>query len=400
MSEIEHLLPANATPLEQTFAASAARVQRIPVPIDTVKRPLDTPAAFLPFVGWEYSVDVWFRTWPEATKRAVTSRSLILHRHKGTAYAIREYIRYAGGSLDGIVAPPQGVFSGPSLTAEQREAWLSGLPQVRTWLIQERATAPRRKLFSGGHHRGVFYALRPVTTPSTALSRLRRRARWVVAGAETDITVTETGDWFRLHLRAALGRRVVAAAGPGRRFFVPSDAWRRLLTIRPVETLPWRVAVGPSLQAVQSKADRVAVRAAAGRRVIGYHAPRRRFFVPTTAPMRLFDRYAVFDGTGPVRPRAVTFMGRGRYGFPSHTAELRVAVQAHRHRRAAGNGIVARRTRFWMPHDPEPLERIRRAIVSAKRLSDRLLLDIGPRPRFVAGKPFIADVDSFVVGLP
>jgi phage tail P2-like protein len=58
----DHLLPANATDLERIFSAAGKRIQDIPTPIDKVKRPFETTASFLPFVGWEYSVDVWLTT--------------------------------------------------------------------------------------------------------------------------------------------------------------------------------------------------------------------------------------------------------------------------------------------------------------------------------------------------
>jgi phage tail P2-like protein len=131
----DHLLPANATNLERIFSASARRIQDIPTPIDKVKRPFETTASFLPFVGWEYSVDVWFDNWSETTKRAITARSLILHQKKGTAFAIREYVRYAGGSVRKIERPPMHTFSGPSLTKEQRQAWLASPPQVRVFRL-------------------------------------------------------------------------------------------------------------------------------------------------------------------------------------------------------------------------------------------------------------------------
>src|SRR5262249_1712238 len=148
-------------------------------------------------------------------KRVVISRSLALHRKKGTAYALREYARYVDAEITEIIKPPQKIFCGPALTKAQREAWLATLPQVRVWRIQESGIAPRRKTFCGGssslrQHDGRFCLGGGAPTPSTALSRLRRRARWVVNGVETDITVTEFGSYFQLHMPAAAGVRFFA----------------------------------------------------------------------------------------------------------------------------------------------------------------------------------------------
>jgi hypothetical protein len=394
----DDLLPQNATPLLRTFAMAMGRIQDIPVPIDTAKQPLIVTASFLPFVAWEYSVDVWFTKWPEATKRAIAQRSIQLHQRKGTLYAISEYIRYAGGVVLGVTRPPMTVFSGPSLTRAQRQAWLATLPQVRVWLIREEARFGPAKAFHGCQRGGLFVE-RSYAVPSTALSRLRRRARWVVDGVETDVPVKTFDSYYRLHLRSTEGRSVFVSRPFGRRFFIPSSAWRRLVTIRPQARLPWRSPSGPTLTPVSNEPERIKVAGNRGRSVFenmtigGY-------FVPSSAKYRIFDRFAVHDGSRPLRNPACQFMGTGRYGFPMHTAWLRLSVPGKASPRAAGRGFFTPRTKFWLPHDGEPLQRVRRAAQSAKRLSDRVLLDIGPKPRLIAGRPFIAGTDRFVVGRP
>jgi hypothetical protein len=44
------------------------------------------------------------------------------------------------------------------------------------------------------------------------------------------------------------------------------------------------------------------------------------------------------------------------------------------------------------------VKRARTAVMASKKLVDRVFLELGPVPRFVAGRPFIAGVDSFFVG--
>lgn len=395
----EHLLPAGASLLEKTFASAGQRIQAIPTPIDTIKRAYDTPAQFLPFVAWEYSVDVWFAHWPETTKRNVTARSFHLHQKKGTLYAIREYARYAGGTVLGVERPPIRVFSGPSLTPAEREAWLQKLPQVRVWLFNEPGQFGPAKAFHGGYQHARFFE-RSYAVPSTALSRLRRRARWVVNGAETDITVEEFGSYFRLRFPSIEGRAVYSNRVHAKRFFIPSTAWRRLVTIQPVPRLAWRSPVSPTLQAVMSEPERVRV---SGRRGFARfcNTPLRGFLIPSTAKNRIFDRYAVNDGTRVLKRPAVHFTGTQRYGFPAHTAYLRMSIPGKRSRFAAGGGsLMVPGSRFYIPHDGSRVDDVRRAIQSAKRLSDRVMLDLGPKPRFVAGRPFFAGVDHFVVGRP
>ncbi|BBF92355.1 phage tail protein I [Blastochloris tepida] len=394
-----HLLPPTAGEPLRAGATVMERISAIPTPIRAVKRPFETPAAFLPFLAWELSVDVWFRAWPEATKRAITARSIELHRRKGTAYCLREYVRYAGGEVIDITAPPQRVFSGPSASRADREAWLAALPQVRTWRVQETAAFGPAKAFLGGPLHAMFVT-RSFAVPSTAVGRLRRRARWVVQGVETTIRVEDFGTAFQLHLLGSEGRRVFAGRPIGRRHFVPSEAWRRLVTIAPQPRMPWRSPIGPTLQAIAAEPERVVVAGTRGRSVYSMMPIGRTYFVPSTAPLRIYERFPVVDGTAPRRGPAVQIMGTGHYGWPRSTAVVRTSVPGKRHKRAAGAGIAALR-RYWMPHDGTRLQDVCRAASAAKRLSDRVLLDIGPKPRFVAGgRPLIAGVDALVVGRP
>jgi hypothetical protein len=394
----DDLLPQNAPLLLQTFAAAGGRVQDIPTPIETVRQPFAVTAAFLPFLGWEMSVDVWFRDWPEATKRAITARSLQLHQKKGTAYCIREYVRYAGGVVRQILRPPMVVYSGPSLTREQREAWLSALPQLRVWLVQEEGRFGTAKAFHGGYQRGLFVE-RSYAVPSTALSRLHRRARWLVDGVESDVRVSDFGSYYRLHFKSVEGKKVFDHRPIGGHFYIPSDAWRRLVTIMPQARLPWRSPSGPTLQPVTNEPERVTVAGTRGRSVFD-NVPMHGYFVPSTAKYRIFDRFAVHDGRRVLRRPACQFMGTGRYGFPRHTAHVDASIPGRRSRWQAGDGLLIPRARFWLPHDGSRVDNVRRAIQAAKRLSDHVLLKTGPTHRFVAGKPFFADVDRFTVGQP
>jgi hypothetical protein len=92
----------------------------------------------------------------------------------------------------------------------------------------------------------------------------------------------------------------------------------------------------------------------------------------------------------------VQFMGTGRYGFPKYTAWVGASLRSKR-KWAVFDGPFGQH-RFFLPHDGTPVLRARRAVVAAKKLVDRVLLELGPVPRFVAGRPFIAGIDSFIVG--
>ena len=390
------LLPPNATKFEQGLADSQARIQAIPTPVDQTVKPLEVPEAFLPFVGWGRSVDVWSREWPAARQRAVSESAPRLHRIKGTADAIRSYVVYAGGLVKDIERPPAKVFSGPSPSPEEREAWLRLLPQVRVWRIQERTVSTRFKAFHGGARHKAFAEGR-FALPSTALSRLKRRARWIVDGLETETRVSEFGSYFRLHLKGQAGHGVFSGRLRLRGFFAPTTAAKRLLTIAPTPRLPWRSPVTPSLEPVTAEPEQVREQGVVGHSVF-CGRPIGGFFQPSRAGNRIYDRYAINDGSRALRSPANQFWGFGRYNFPAHTARLQLSIPGRMSRYAAGQGFHTPKLKFWLPRDPSRVEAVRRAVQSAKRLSDKIVMVMGPEPGFVAGKRFLAGVDGFIVG--
>jgi hypothetical protein len=402
----DHLLPeGNSSPLERVLASVGRRVQEIPAPIDLLKRPLKTPSGFLPHLGFEFSVDIWKAGWTDARKRAVINASLLLHARKGTAYALREYARYADAEALKIERPPIKVFSGKSLTKAEREAWLARLPQVRVWRIADRGAASPYKAFLNSRsgvrlHSRRFCLGGAFTIKSSALQRLKRRARWVVDGQETDSRVSNIGTTFRLHLKGSAGKSVFSGRPCRHRFYAPSTAWRRLVTIAPTSRLPWRSPLTPTMQAVQSEPERITVPGTRGYSVFSNTPTRyRAFFVPSTAPLRIYQRYPVYDGSTMVRRPVVQIMGVGRYGFPPHTARVHLSVPGKRPAFKAGEGITGARKRFWISHDGSRLAEARAAIAASKRLSDKVLVKIGPVHRFVAGgAPIRADIDTVIVG--
>lgn len=91
------LLPPASTTLESALAQlDAERLEAIAVQIDTLWNPWACPAAFLPWLAWALSVDVWNTDWPEATKRAVIAASYGVHARKGTRRAVNEALAALG----------------------------------------------------------------------------------------------------------------------------------------------------------------------------------------------------------------------------------------------------------------------------------------------------------------
>ncbi len=91
-----HLLPPNASQLEQLAAEALAQIERVPVPIRDLISPDRCPVDLLPYLAWAFSVDRWDPAWPETVKRQVIKASFFVHAHKGTIGALRRVVEPLG----------------------------------------------------------------------------------------------------------------------------------------------------------------------------------------------------------------------------------------------------------------------------------------------------------------
>ena len=96
MSDHPTLLPPNATPFERALEQALARIEEVPVPIDTLWDPNRCPADLLPWLAWAWSVDEWDPDWPEHVKRRVIAAAPEVHRLKGTRAAVERALKAIG----------------------------------------------------------------------------------------------------------------------------------------------------------------------------------------------------------------------------------------------------------------------------------------------------------------
>lgn len=125
----EHFLPANSTKFETSLSESLARIQDVPVPIDTLWSWDKCPLSHLPWLAWALSVDFWNQDWPEHKKRLVCKEAFEVHSLKGTLAGVRKYLEYADAVLVDAILPPQEGFLG-DFDEELTDFWRSQLPQI------------------------------------------------------------------------------------------------------------------------------------------------------------------------------------------------------------------------------------------------------------------------------
>lgn len=94
------LLPPATTAFERAAEATMARSTDLPVPLPNLWNPDTCPAALLPWLAWTLSVDEWQSAWTEDIKRAVIRDAALVHRKKGTPWAVKRLLSAVGARAD------------------------------------------------------------------------------------------------------------------------------------------------------------------------------------------------------------------------------------------------------------------------------------------------------------
>ncbi len=101
---VQDLLPGNSTAWER--AVGEAMSDRLPVPYREIMDPLQTPAAWLPFLAAHRSVDLWYSDWSLERKRQMVANAVRLARLKGTRQGTIEFLAYVDAELLDVISYP------------------------------------------------------------------------------------------------------------------------------------------------------------------------------------------------------------------------------------------------------------------------------------------------------
>lgn len=100
MFDLPSILKPNATDHDRALEQAIRQGKPDLTPIATLMNPETCPAHLLGWLAWAFSVDVWEATWSEVMKREVIKRSIVIHRIKGTAGAVRRVLSTIGFRTD------------------------------------------------------------------------------------------------------------------------------------------------------------------------------------------------------------------------------------------------------------------------------------------------------------
>lgn len=393
MAETLSILPRNSTPLELALEQATARVGAVPVAIDTLSRPYEAPKAFLPWLAQGYSVDVWPKRWDETAQREAIRGSIKLHKLKGSAAAIREMIRQAGGTVIKFDRPPSTAYVGADFTEEDRAAWLKHYPELRIYPFRDKALRPN-SFFAGRSYAGVASGPeRGALIPSTAEDRAGRRAFLYDRGVETPLRVTVVTAMEEQRvaveeetIQLKILKPYAFAAGVVRRKKFAGGG-TRLSTVTLRQSVAYaaikgdrrRLTVSPGLTPI----DPTPVEGNAKGFVSKYKffagasaASRGRYLLPSTAFLRIYDTVWLYEPGRHVPPRRGRFFaGVTRLGQPAYTADVKVRIRPPvRARKLFAGGYAG--VGHAYPADRSLLDDILRATGAAKSLRDQTYLNI------------------------
>lgn len=403
MADVETLLPPNRQPAEEALEQAVARAAGVSVPLSSLAQPYTVSTAFLPWMAWGLSADLWRAEWPEERKRVATATSLTWHAKKGTRAAIRHGVRLAGFAVRRFTTPPSKTFLAPELTPEERERFLSMFTQLRVYPFFPQDTGRRATKFlgaAGGSPSHCFAGPLAVTPPT-----YRRAILWD-RGEETELTVRElrvrnagggiATQYDEVRLPAKKTRSIHLGVVRGGGSYLVDDQGVRTRLIKISRDADYAFRLGQEqLVTYWPKGDLIDVRprtvAERHPAQFGAHycgcgitasATLSQIFVPPSrAAEFLYEQWHLHDPDKvPEQRTRATHLGYTRLGMPPYTAEVRVEITHRRSRWTTGRFV-------WGHPVKQPRDDIRdtrRAIVTSKALRDKILLNTRnwrpPRP--------------------
>lgn len=383
MSEHRSLMPSTSTPYEHALADNEA--SRRPLPYEQIallNRANAIPAHMLPWLAYDWSVDLWDDAWPLDRQRQVVARSIALHRIKGTGAALREYLDLAGTPVVGeIVTAPQGFFAGADRSAAEQEAWLQGLPEVRLYVLRD----PTPGSGCSDEHAPVVADMMLAGDDADApagfsagpeiVELVTRRAVLIENGIETELVIDRSAqdDVGRFAIPHDPGPLATAGEAMEGCYAGPDEPDRpTLITIRRAGPLhdwslrPGRTPVSATPRRVHlSGVDEDSVFADGG----GFDG----FVAPGVDPDTLTYESWRITMPGSLPGMAASFTDFDRLGWPAYTAAVAIDARAQAHDAwwfAGSPGLLVATT-----EDADPLARAIEAVRAGAALRDTILLD-------------------------
>jgi hypothetical protein len=414
------LPPFQRTPQEAAYDdVIGRRISGIPVPLPDIKNPLLCDEDFLPWLAWEFSVDIWHDDWPVERKRFAISEAIRMHRIKGTLGGIKAHVSLAGAAVVGARVPPDAFFPDPATTKAERDAFQQRFPQIRIYDYRSGATRDFGAYFRSGYRLDALFLGAFFPRQTDAIARIGSRGFLYEpkTGVESPITrVVRTQTVETRTAREIEEYRVgttdnrsfflgsIARRG-GRMFPTKLSAASRVYTLEVQRDYDHRsdalhlTTYSPSLEPVSVRPQSVAqpgsrvsgqLYARLGGRATEFFGSKRIFLPPSSAPLRLYRRVYLHDpDRAPALRGAQTFCGYFRLGMPPFHAQIRISTPSTQPRHRFARYVSG----FLVETSKERVEEARRAIGVSKALRDTVLMTTKTkRPLRAGDRPKVGTV--------
>lgn len=384
MADPVSLLPPNASPFER--AESLTSAARYPRPAEIIRNAIDPwkcPAHLLPWLAWSWSVDLWNDQWSEERKRQVISRTVELHRLKGTAAGLRQHVALVDAEVRQIVVPPQKAFAGRAISKEELDAWLLTMPQIRVYLASEVGNG------QGLSFIGNSFLVHAFARFDAGRALLGRAARLWDKGEETPLRIADLTTEHEARRALRIERVSIPGHAGGAAFvgrFLGHSYYNavakpaRVVTYRQDVTYNHQVSslslrsAHPGLEPVDVRSDRISETGHAGAAAFAGRFCGHVFAMQDRADWMMYDRIVLNDPErASVKVQAWSFYNFSRLGIQPHTAKAVIDLKSRLHPRAAAVRRYYRHC-YALPENTLPRENANLAVRVSKSARDRILV--------------------------
>lgn len=361
----------------------------------------------LPFLAWAWGVDIWEDGWSEETQREWTARQWEFKAKRGTIDAMRMALDFAGRDFVGVggyiikqaMTPPQGLYFAPGLSVEEHNAWLRLMPELRIYLGSEFGTADADQFYDD-----CFYDV-DFTAYDNGWELYGRKAILRQQG-KSDVNlkviqrsrVTETYravDWEQISTRGASAGGLFFGSDffDTLHYFGSDDERPNLYSVvldRSFDRFSTELhlsSIRPSYEPISVTYERDSdigqadpwLHFAAALSPGGFFWGED-FFKRDDASLMLADRLWLYD-PDIATPMSVghSYWGIDRWSFPAYHVELMIDLQTLERGEAWWGADGYWDDGYWLTTDGEHIDRACRAVVAAKSLRDRALVQFDPR---------------------
>lgn len=371
--------------------------------------PFKVPLRNIGFLAHSMGVLLWDDDWDELTKRNWIADQWKFKALRGTEEALHMALGLWGYTLVQTVVPPQGFYLSEEFTAEERDAWIALMPQLRIRLGATKGIGPQDEWFLGDGFLGeVALGLDDWPLLYGRRGFLRRNGVDTPLQSETLTTTTTVEHGIEVQRVAVEGLSTVGwflgedfLGEPGK-FLGAAEREADIITVRLDRAYEMEsselglTTVTPGLEPLDTRSRRISDIGNGGPGFfLGADYLGEAFLTEDDAGVLLADVLYLHDPAIAVPMTAgASFLGVDRLGMEPYTAELLIDLHEKAELDGFFLGQVFLGEAFAVPQDNRAQDNALRAVMAAKALRDTVLVSFAPRRPLEFSDPIWPDTKA------